>query len=129
MTQSHVCTPGPWQIHQGQLWGGCTSDPSGRHFVLAILTYPPTNGNGQSTLMRWREYDVQLIVKAANAAMEANPQNPLAAAERLPDMVDVLGQIVAAYDEYVEVSKAPKSLRLAVTKARAVLQQAKRGRN
>jgi hypothetical protein len=107
MTQSHVCTPGPWQIRQNQLWGGCSSDPSGAHFTLAIITYPQTNGD-------------------ANAAMEANPQNPLAAAESLPDLVNILGQIVAAYDEYVTVDRAPKSLRLAITRARAILSKAKR---
>jgi hypothetical protein len=46
--------------------------------------------------------NAQLIVSACNAAMEVNPDNPIAAAEALPELVHSLPMIIRCLDEAVE---------------------------
>jgi hypothetical protein len=118
------CTPGPWQLWEGQIWGGCLNDPSGQHFLVARVCYPQPDLQQPSTLEAWRDNDARLLVAAANAAIRVNPGDPLAAAEALPDAVRDLGELVQAVEALAQRQDLPAKLRFAATKGRASLAKA-----
>lgn len=80
-------TPGPWRL--------CYDDPTKpNEYAVNALTDDTCGIVCQGTYA-----DIDLIVTACNAAQIANPSNPIAAAEALPELKAIIDRLIGWWDE------------------------------
>lgn len=86
-------TKGPWQAVE-----------AGKGFPRTVVTTTTRGGSETVADCAWRpgavaedEANARLIEAACNAAMEVNPENPVAAAEALPDLLVACEAALEAY--------------------------------
>jgi hypothetical protein len=82
-------TPGPWVVNQNRPVAGCNGDiaiTTGHESIVAVAFVRPDV-----------EANAALIVAAVNACFTINPDNPLAVAEALPEIVKMARDILDAH--------------------------------
>ena len=72
----------------------------------------------------WAEVNAALIVAAVNACFAINPDNPLAVAEALPELVEACKLLVAWRDNLLEITPG-SALDMSISTARAAIAKAK----
>lgn len=87
-------TPGPWALKKAVKAGLKAENDH--------LIYQPSDGRHIAETFQYQDHGVpdgpaeanaRLIVAACNAAMAINPDNPIAAAEAMPDVIETLDWI------------------------------------
>lgn len=129
MKMSAKNTPGPWDLYSAQpveQYVDHVEDAEEGSFC--IFQMQP----GKQVPPEEAAANARLVIAACNGATCANPDNPLAAAEALPDLLEAAKRLVAIWDVGLLLTLATSelpgeygTLKAAVKKAKAVTAKAK----
>ena len=102
-------TPGPWALyspHPREQYVDHVEDDEDESFCIFRMI------PGRQVSPEEAAANARLVVAAVNSAIQANPDNPIAAAEALPELLEIARNLVALFDELI-------ALKVVVEKAMA----------